>query len=146
VAYDLYPLRHPGTTLGLGRIGVWPEPRPFGRVIAGLKEIFGVDAVQVWGDPPPEVQRLALCSGSGGDLLAEALDRGAQVYLTGEVRHHQFPPGPPAGFAVAAVGHFASEAVFMEPWAGQLRELFQAAPLSLEVMVAATQTPPCFYK
>jgi dinuclear metal center YbgI/SA1388 family protein len=146
VAYDLYPLRHPGTPLGLGRIGVWPEPRPFDEVIAALKEIFGVDTVQVWGAAPPEVQRLALCSGSGGDLLAAALEQGAQVYLTGEVRHHQFPPGPPAGFAVAAVGHFASEAVFMEPWARQLRELFQAAPLSLEVMVAATQTPPCFYK
>jgi dinuclear metal center YbgI/SA1388 family protein len=146
VAYDLYPLRHPGTPLGLGRVGDWTDPRPFDRVIAALKEIFGVDTVQVWGDPPPEVQRLALCSGSGGDLLSEALNRGAQIYLTGEVRHHQFPPAPPEGFAVVAVGHFASEAVFMEPWARQLRELFQEAPLSLEVMVAATQTPPCFYK
>lgn len=146
VAYDLYPLRHPGTPLGLGRIGVWPEPRPFSRVIAAVKEIFGVDTVQIWGDPPPEVQRLALCSGSGGDLLADALNQGAHIYLTGEVRHHQIPLGPPEGFAVVAVGHFASEAVFMEPWARQLRELFQEAPLSLEVMVAATQTPPCFYK
>ncbi|HZE20479.1 MAG TPA: hypothetical protein VE082_00360, partial [Desulfobaccales bacterium] len=59
---------------------------------------------------------------------------------------HQVPSGPLEGFAVVAVGHFVSEAVFMEPWAQQLRELFQAAPLSLEVMVAAEQTPPCFYK
>jgi dinuclear metal center YbgI/SA1388 family protein len=146
VAYDLYPVRHPGTPLGLGRIGAWPEPRPFSQVIAAVKEIFGVETVQVWGRPPRQVQRLALCSGSGGDLLADAQSRGAQIYLTGEVRHHQVPPGLREDFAVVAVGHFASEVVFMEPWARQLRELFQEADLGLEVMVAATQTAPCCYR
>jgi dinuclear metal center YbgI/SA1388 family protein len=146
VAYDLYPVRHPGTPLGLGRIGAWPEPRPFSQVIAALKEIFGVETVQVWGRPPQQVQRLALCSGSGGDLLADAQSRGAQIYLTGEVRHHQVPPGLLEDFAVVAVGHFASEVVFMEPWARQLRELFQEADLGLEVMVAATQPAPCYYR
>ena len=146
VVYDLYPVQHPGTPLGLGRIGGWPEPRPLAQVIVGLKEIFGVETVEVWGRPPQEVQRLALCSGSGGDLLADALARGAQIYLTGEVRHHQVPPGLWEDFAVVAVGHFASEVVFMEPWARQLRELFQAAGLGLDVMVAATQPAPCCYR
>jgi dinuclear metal center YbgI/SA1388 family protein len=146
VAYDLYPLRHPGTPLGLGRLGAWPEPRPFSQVMAAAKEIFGVDRVQVWGQAPQHVQRLALCSGSGGDLLAEAQGRGAQMYLTGEVRHHQVPPGLGEDFAVAAVGHFASEVVFMEPWAQQLRELFQEAEVGLEVMVAAAQAAPCCYR
>ena len=146
VAYDLYPVHHPGTPLGLGRIGGWAEPRPWARVIAALKELFAVDTVQVWGRPPQEIQRLALCSGSGGDLLADALNRGAQMYLTGEVRHHQVPPGLPEDFAVAAVGHFASEVVFMEPWARQLRKLFQEAGLGLDVMVAADQPAPCCYR
>ncbi len=118
VAYDLYPVQHPGTPLGLGRIGSWPEPRPFAQVIASVKKLFRVETVQVWGQPPALVQRLALCSGSGGDLLSDAFSREAQVYLTGEVRHHQVPPGLQEGFAVMAVGHFSSEVVFMEPWAG----------------------------
>jgi dinuclear metal center YbgI/SA1388 family protein len=145
VAYDLYPVRHPGTPLGLGRIGAWPEPRPFDRVLALVKQVFGVETVQVWGRPPREVQRLALCGGSGGDLLADALSRGAQLYLTGEVRHHQVLPSPSQDFAVAAVGHFASEVVFMASWGRELQELFQEAQLRLEVMVAAAQAPPCRY-
>ena len=143
VAYDLYPVQHPGTPLGLGRIGSWPTPRPFAQVLDSLKNIFGVETIQVWGEPPASVQRLALCSGSGGDLLADALNRGAEIYLTGEIRHHQVPPGLAPDFAVLAVGHFASEVVFMEPWAGQLRELFFEAGLGVEVMVAAPQRPPC---
>jgi dinuclear metal center YbgI/SA1388 family protein len=145
VAYDLYPVRHPGTPLGLGRIGVWPEARPFSRVAAAVKAVFAVETIQVWGRPPRMVQRLALCSGSGGDLVDNARQQGAQVYLTGEVRHHQIPPGFGEEFAVLAVGHFASEAVYMEPWAGELRDLFREAGLSLEVMAAGTMAPPYDY-
>jgi dinuclear metal center YbgI/SA1388 family protein len=144
IAYDLYPLRHPGTPLGLGRIGSWPAPRPFMQIIEAVKQKFGVTTLQIWGQPPAQVQRLALCSGSGGDLVLDALGRGAHAYLTGEVRHHQVPVGLAAGFAIAAVGHFASEVVFMEPWAEQLRHLFYDAGLGLEVMVAANQPPPCY--
>jgi dinuclear metal center YbgI/SA1388 family protein len=143
VAYDLYPVQHHGTPLGLGRIGSWLKPRPFTQVLEALKTIFAVATVQVWGEPPAKVQRLALCSGSGGELLADAMHRGAEVYLTGEIRHHQVPPGLAEDFAVLAVGHFASEVVFMEPWAGQLRQLFSEAGLGVEVMVAASQSPVC---
>ena len=79
VAFDLYPVQHPGTPLGLGRIGGWPEPRPLAQLIETLKEIFAVETVEVWGRPPREVQRLALCSGSGGDLLADALARAREL-------------------------------------------------------------------
>jgi hypothetical protein len=36
--------------------------------------------------------------------------------------------------------------VFMEPWARQLQEIFQEGNLELEVMVAASQPPPCGYR
>jgi len=145
VAYDLYPVQHPGTPLGLGRVGAWPEPRSFSQVLTTVKRMFGVETIQVWGQPPQQVQRLALCSGSGGELVPDALSRDAQIYLTGEVRHHQVPPGLAPGFAILAVGHFASEVVFMEPWARQLHELFQEAGLRVEVRVADSQPPPCFH-
>jgi dinuclear metal center YbgI/SA1388 family protein len=145
VAYDLYPVQHPGTPLGLGRIGSWSEPRAFDQILDSVKQIFGVETVQVWGEPPAQVQRLALCSGSGGDLLPDAVCAGAEIYLTGEVRHHQVPAALAESFAIIAVGHFASEVVFMDPWAGQLRELFKEAGLGVEVMVAATQPAPCRY-
>jgi dinuclear metal center YbgI/SA1388 family protein len=142
VTYDLYPLKNPGPPLGLGRIGDWPSPRPFPEIISRVKELFGVQTVRAWGRPPPQVKRAAVCGGSGGDLLGVAQDRGAQIYLTGEVRHHQVPAGGPEGLAVLEVGHFASEVVFMEPWADQLRSLLEEAGLKVRVEVAAEQTLP----
>jgi dinuclear metal center YbgI/SA1388 family protein len=145
VAYDLYPLKNPGTTLGLGRVGSWPQPRRFPAVLSRVKEIFGVKTVAVWGAPPEKVQRLAVCGGSGGDLLDASLSQGAQLYVTGEVRHHQVPPTLPSGFAVLTVGHFASEVVFMDPWAKRLRGLFADGGLEVRVQVARDQAPPCQY-
>lgn len=144
VAYDLYPLKNPGNPLGFGRIGQWPNPRPLAQIIAQAKELFEVKTVKVWGQPPAEVQRAAVCGGSGGDLIASAQEKGAQLFLTGEVRHHQVPANLEK-FAVLEVGHFASEVVFMRPWAQQLRHLFQEAGLEVQVEVATAQAPPCSY-
>jgi dinuclear metal center YbgI/SA1388 family protein len=143
-AFDLYPLENRGPSRGLGRVGRWPRPRPFPRVVDLVKEVFGVQALRIWGSPPPEVARLALCSGSGGDLLHRARERGAQVYLTGEVRHHQATPTWGPGFAVLEVGHFASEAVFMPEWARQLRSHFQDAGFNVRVEVAREEPPSAF--
>ena len=143
VAYDLYPLKNPGTPLGLGRMGRWPEARPFPEVVSRVKAIFGVEAVAVWGRAPEAVQRLAVCGGSGGDLIEAARGKGAQLYLTGEVRHHQVPPGPWDGFAILTVGHFASEVVFMDPWAKLLRGLFMDAGMQVQLEVAKSQDLPC---
>jgi hypothetical protein len=144
VAYDLYPLQNPGPSRGFGRLGRWPAPLPFSEVVSRIKTLFQVSAVKVWGRPPREVQRLAVLGGSGGEFIQTARDRGAQVYLTGEVRHHQVPPDLDE-FAVLEVGHYASEAVFMGPWAEQLRGLFQAAGLSIRVELAPTPQAPFVY-
>ncbi len=94
-----------------------------------VKTIFQVSAVKVWGRPPQAVQRLAVLGGSGGEFIQAARDRGAQIYVTGEVRHHQVAPESLEDFAVLEVGHYSSEAVFMDPWAEQLRGFFAAAGL-----------------
>jgi len=140
-AYDLYPLANPGAVLGFGRIGNWSQAVPFNQVVDRVKEVFEVKQVRIWGLPPESVARLALCSGSGSGLIAAARRQGAQVYLTGEVRHHQATPGSGEGFAVLEVGHFASEVVFISEWGRQLRRHFQEAGLQVRVEVAQEEPP-----
>ena len=144
-AYDLYPLKNPGAALGLGRLGRWPKLKPFPKVVSLVKKLFGVKTVKVWGQLAEQVERVAVCGGSGGDLMGQARGKGAQVYITGEVRHHQVPAGGDKDFAILEVGHFASEVVFMEPWAAQLQRLFSEAGLAVQVEVALKQSSPFDY-
>ncbi len=142
VAYDLYPLENPGLPLGFGRLGRWPEPRALASALAVVKEAFRVDTVRVWGQPPEMVERVAVAGGSGGELIGAAQQSGAQLYVTGEVRHHQVLPGDLADFAVAEVGHFASEVVFMPAWAEQLARLFQEKGLEVQVQASEAERMP----
>jgi len=145
VAYDLYPLKNPGPSRGFGRLGQWSSPKPFDEVVPLVKKIFRVSALKVWGRPPREVLRLAVLGGSGGEFIAAARSRGAQVYITGEVRHHQVSPESLVDFAVLEVGHYSSEAVFMDPWAEQLQGFFAAAGLAVEVKPVQSTQPPFGY-
>ena len=107
-----------------------------------VKAVFAVSGVRVWGQPPAEVSRVAVVGGSGGDLIGPAQAEGAQVYITGEVRHHQAVPGHEGDFAIIEVGHFASEVIFMPAWADQVAQLFQQRQLEVQVRVAASQNAP----
>ena len=143
VAYDLYHLANQGLSLGYGRVGRWPVSLTWEEVLERVKQVFAVSGVRVWGRPPAEINRVAVCGGSGGDLLGQAQAKGAQVYITGEVRHHQAVPGPEEDFAVVEVGHFASEVVFMPAWAEQVARMLKQRQLEVQVRVAASEASPC---
>jgi dinuclear metal center YbgI/SA1388 family protein len=142
VAYDLYPLADAGPVLGFGRVGRWPQVLAWEAAVNRVKEVFAVSGVRVWGRPPATVSRVAVCGGSGGDLIGQAHQKGASVYVTGEVRHHQAVPGVDEEFALIEVGHFASEVVFMPAWAKQVAKLLQAEGLEVEVKAAVSEEPP----
>ncbi|MGQ9687983.1 MAG: Nif3-like dinuclear metal center hexameric protein [Desulfobaccales bacterium] len=144
VAYDLYPLANPGLSLGFGRLGRWPQSLSWEEVVVRVKEAFRVSGVRVWGRPPKAVSRVAVCGGSGGDLIAAAHQKGAEVYVTGEVRHHQAVPGPEKGFAIIEVGHFASEVIFMPAWAELVGKLCREQGLAVQVSAAGSEATPPF--
>ncbi len=141
VAYDLYPMANPGLTLGFGRVGRWPENLAWEEAVPRIKEVFAVHRFRVWGRPPAAISRAAVCGGSGGDLIAQAQGKGASLYITGEVRHHQAVPAPDGNFAVIEVGHFASEVVFMPAWAELVAQHLRQRELAVQVRVAAEDPP-----
>lgn len=142
VAYDLYPLANPGLALGFGRVGRWPEALSWEEAVARVKKVFAVSQVRVWGQTPAVVSRVAVCGGSGGDLISRAQEAEATLYVTGEVRHHQAVPGPAGDFAIVEVGHFASEVVYMPTWADQVAGVFQERGLTVQVKAATAETAP----
>ncbi len=146
VAYDLYPLANAGVSYGFGRIGTWPAPRPFGEVVAELKRLFHLDRLKIAGKPRPAVQRLAVCGGSGGDLIPRAWEQGADLYLTGDVRYHQAAPFAQEEMAIIDLGHYATEVLFIPEWGRRLQAGLQAAGLNVAVTVAAKDTDPFSYR
>jgi dinuclear metal center YbgI/SA1388 family protein len=93
---------------GIGRVGRVPSG-PARALVDRIKRVLAVRHVLVVGSLEREVSRAAVCAGSGGDLLPDAIAAGAQLMLTGELRHHDALRAAAAGLTVVCVLHSVSE-------------------------------------
>jgi len=127
---------------GLGRTGNLDRPLSLAGFIELVKKVLKVDSVQVAGRPETEILRVAVCGGSGGDLVQAAWSSGAQVLLTGEVPHHAAREAEFLGLALIAAGHFATEAPVTPVLARRLEETLSAAGRPLKIKTHDAQQPP----
>ncbi len=110
VAFDLVRLATRPTRRGVGRVGV-VESASVAQLVDRIKAVLDVRHVLVAGPVERTVSRVAVCAGSGGDLVAEALASRAELLLTGELRHHDALRASAAGLTVVCVLHSVSERV-----------------------------------
>jgi dinuclear metal center YbgI/SA1388 family protein len=135
VAYDVYPLAT-GGGLGLGRLARPRAPLTASALADLCRERLGSE-VRVAGARAPDVHTVALCGGSGASLIPAALRQGADVFVTGDVKHHQALDATASGLTVIDGGHHGTERPFVDHLAGRLR----ASGLG-EVLVSEISTDP----
>ena len=64
---------------GLGRIGNYSKPRKLRALCQEIKECLDLQRIRFIGDPHMEINRMAVCSGSGASLIQETFKKGAQT-------------------------------------------------------------------
>ena len=77
-------------------------------------------------------RRIALCSGGGACLLREAVDKGADCYITGEPEHWNHHAAAEAGLNVIYLGHYYSEQLGVQALGGRLRKRFGVETVFLD--------------
>jgi dinuclear metal center YbgI/SA1388 family protein len=99
----------PNQRPGFGKIGTLPVPLPSDQFLHLLLTALAAPGLQLAGSLPETIHRVALCGGSGSDLAETAWRMGAQVYITGEVKHSVARWAEDAGFCVIDAGHYPTE-------------------------------------
>lgn len=90
---------------------------------AAVKKALGCEGLR-YTMPDKTVKTVAICSGSGGDLAPLAKEKGADVLLTGEIKHHEILDANHAGIAVIDAGHFKTEDIVIAPFTEKLSRQF----------------------
>jgi len=123
VAYDLVPLlnRHQG--IGSGAVGELPEAEGEETFLARVKRVFGAAVVRHTALRGKPVKRVAVCGGSGAFLIGKALAAGADTFITGDVKYHEFFQAE-RRMVIADIGHFESERFTMDLIQRRLAEKF----------------------
>ena len=130
-AFDLNQLAAPPEGLGQGRIGAFERPVERRELFERIKRGLEVKHLLVAGPVERAVCRAAVCAGACGDLLNDALAQKADLYLTGEMRHHDALKAARAGTTVVCVLHSNSERAVMKRLKTRLEEKLPGLPLVL---------------
>lgn len=137
VAYDLYPITNPHPGIGSGLIGEWDSPIPEAEFLAKLKQTFGLQVIRHTKTLGKPIRRVALCGGSGAFLIRSAIAAGADAYLTGDVKYHEFFDAD-GRLLLADIGHYGSEQFTMHLIQRRLGEHFP----TFAVRLTETVTDP----
>jgi len=131
-----------GAPCGFGRVGDLPAPLDFPDFVELVKTRLGVPVLPVAGQPPEQIATVAVCGGSGSELGPLAQEAGAQVYLTGEIKHSMARWAENAGFCLIDAGHFATENQMVEGLARILRQRLADYGPSVKVLTTGQQRSP----
>jgi dinuclear metal center YbgI/SA1388 family protein len=113
VAYDIYPVDNPYPAAGAGMIGELPVEMDEAAFLEKVKSTFSIHTIRHSSLLKKPVKRVALCGGSGSFLLDRAMASGADIFLTADVKYHQFFDA--AGrIVIADIGHYESEQFTIE--------------------------------
>lgn len=137
-AFDMYPLRPGRSPLGEGRIGRLPTSATLRTLAETLKRQLRCGPVQVVGDLERKVESVAIACGAAGDYLADAARSRADVFVTGEMRFHDYLAAQAQGVALLMPGHYATERFAVEDIADWLSSRWEG----IEVSASRGDTDP----
>ena len=132
-AYDLYPLKQGLKGCGLGRVGELAEPMPGPEFMALTARELGSGSPCQAGPVPRMVKKVAVLGGSGSEFMPAAAAGGADVFLTGEARHHDADKAEDLGLCLLVLGHYETEETVVGPWASRMQKLTEAKGLSCDI-------------
>jgi len=127
------PVQWPGKLQGIGRLGQLTPGRTFKEFIALVKKRLNLDHLRVTGDLNLMVQKVALCTGSGGSLVDAFLKSSADVYITGDVKYHEARKIELLGKGLMDVGHFASEIIGVDLLVSRLHQAFLSLGYQVQI-------------
>ena len=130
----------PGLSAGAGVVGELPTAEDERDFLMRLKDLFGIQCIRHNRLCGRKIRRVALCGGAGGFLLSQAIAQGADAFLTGEMRYHDYF-GHEGDLLIAEMGHYESEQYTVEIFAEVLGQRFP----ELKIVKTSHNTNPINY-
>ena len=120
---------------GLGVLGSLGSPRKYEDFIAHIREVLECTYVRYTRPRKEMIQTMALCGGSGAEFIENAIEQGADVYLTADCKYHEFQDAD-GRIGLIDIDHWYSERHAREIFADILK------PLDLNVYISKNDKTP----
>ncbi len=142
-AYDVFKLENKINPTSLGRTGELDQDKPLKDISALLKEKLNIEEpISVIGTLDRPIKKIGICTGSGMDLIHNAVDKGCQLFITGDVKYHDAQTALQLGIALIDAKHFHTEKIFVRNMAEKLKEVFNGR---VEIIASEVNLNPFQY-
>jgi dinuclear metal center YbgI/SA1388 family protein len=141
-AFDIIKLYDSQKKFGLGRIGKLAMPLQIEEIIRKIKAQTGAKACGLIGKEKRLVKTAAVCAGSCGKIINLVIAAKADLYLTGELKHHQALAAQEAGLSCICLSHTVSERFILKKLAKRLQKQLN----SVTIKVSTKDADPFTWK
>ncbi len=107
VAYDIIPVENTFSGIGGGLIGELTNEMSSAAFLKMLKEKMELAVIKFTPFDKP-VKKIALCGGAGQFLLKNAIQQGADAFISADFKYHEFFDAE-QNLMIADIGHYESE-------------------------------------
>jgi dinuclear metal center YbgI/SA1388 family protein len=140
VAFDVFKLENDFKGIGAGMTGMLEKPENTVDFLKRIKRTFGAKCIRHSKIINENVQKIAVCGGSGSFLAKAAIAKGADVFITGDVKYHEFFDADNK-ILIADIGHYESEQFTKELLMNIIKKNFS----TFAVQISAANTNPINY-
>lgn len=130
VAYFMHLLENEHQQVGSGMYGKLASPMNEAEFLAHLKESMQLPLIRHTPLLNKPIETVAVCGGSGSFLIKQAANVGADIYITGDVKYHEFFDAEEK-LIIADIGHYESEIFTNDLFYEILKENFANIALHL---------------
>lgn len=132
--------------IGYGVVGNLAKSKTLLEMAQNLKSLFNQETLKVTnGDLDKVISRIAFCSGASADFIQQALSEHADLYITSDLKHHESQMVNGTKMTLIDVGHYESEAVYLERLKSLMDDLIIDKNYDVFTKVTETEVPQFKY-
>ncbi|MBN2457351.1 MAG: Nif3-like dinuclear metal center hexameric protein [Sedimentisphaerales bacterium] len=141
-AFDVIKLYNNRDKFGLGRIGNLKKPVQLRQIIEKIKDKTGAKAMGIVGRQSRIVRKAAVCAGSCGKIINAVIAAECDLYVTGELKHHQALAGEQADLTCICLSHTVSERFILKKLAKRLQKEIK----NITIKISRVDSDPFIWK
>ncbi len=123
INYELVNVSNKDIGIGYGTYGELAEPMTLDQFLLFTKEVLGLSYIKYSEPKREKISRVAVCGGSGASFISDAVAVGADIYMTGDFKYHDYF-NTDSGIILADIGHYESEQFILNTFCEVLQKNF----------------------
>ena len=140
-AYDVYKLSNENVNYGYGAIGVLNKALTHNEFLELVCKKLKTENIRYSKGMSGKIKTVAVCGGSGSDMINTAISKKADAYVTADVKYHSFQDAEGKIFLVDA-GHYETEVPVLNTIRENLDKFIAEKGEAVEVVKYSGSTNP----